>query len=120
MKSKNILLLEPLEKHRFKLHKDFKFRGVTIHKDFETDLASVPRIFWTIIPPYGKYTKSAIKHDFNCFYAKSYEERKSADLEFREDLKFLGVRPLRVWLMYKAVSLNAYYNYKIKQRFINK
>lgn len=33
---------------------------------FKTDLASVPRIFWALLPPDGTYERAAVLHDFGC------------------------------------------------------
>jgi hypothetical protein len=30
---------------------------------FNTDLASVPRMFWNILPPFGAYEEGAVGHD---------------------------------------------------------
>lgn len=35
-----------------------------IEKGFTTDLASVPRIFWPVIPPFGRYARAAVLHDY--------------------------------------------------------
>ncbi len=43
--------------------KDIK---IVVEKGFITDFASVPRIFWSIFPPFGVYTKSAVLHDRLC------------------------------------------------------
>lgn len=43
--------------------KDIK---IVVEKGFITDFASVPRIFWSIFPPFGTYTKSAVLHDRLC------------------------------------------------------
>lgn len=37
-----------------------------IPPDFQTDLASVPRIFWSVLPPNGVYERAAVLHDFGC------------------------------------------------------
>lgn len=37
---------------------------ITVPQGFKTDLASVPKIFWNVIPPYGEYTQASIVHDF--------------------------------------------------------
>lgn len=39
---------------------------VYVPKGFLTDGASVPRIFWSIIPPWGIYGNAAIIHDYLC------------------------------------------------------
>lgn len=39
---------------------------ITIPSDFDTDLASVPRIFWPLLPPSGAYERAAVLHDYLC------------------------------------------------------
>lgn len=41
--------------------------GITIHvpKGLQTDFASIPKIFWNVLPPAeGKYAKAAVVHDY--------------------------------------------------------
>lgn len=45
---------------------DYKDMVIKVEKGFVTDFASVPRIFWSIFPPFGKYTKAAVLHDRLC------------------------------------------------------
>jgi Protein of unknown function (DUF1353) len=37
-----------------------------IPSDLETDLASVPRLFWSLLPPTGVYERAAVLHDWGC------------------------------------------------------
>jgi len=37
---------------------------ITVPAGFDTDYASIPRIFWPIYPPDGEYAPAAILHDF--------------------------------------------------------
>jgi hypothetical protein len=48
----------------YKIGNENSQESVVVPKGFETDFASVPRVFWTIIPPDGKYTKAAVVHDY--------------------------------------------------------
>lgn len=54
----------------WEVEKDFKFhfqgKRHTIPKGFKTDLASVPRIFWSVFPPFGRYAEPAVIHDWAC------------------------------------------------------
>jgi hypothetical protein len=73
----------------------------TVPAGFESDGASVPRIFWSVFPPSGPYTPAAILHDALC------EERtlpaKTVHRMFLEAMHSLGV-PRRIrWPMYAAV-----------------
>lgn len=69
--------------------------------DFITDFASVPRVFWNIIPPTGAYTKAAVIHDW--LYVTKAVSRKDADGIFRRIMKELKVSRWRRYLMYSAV-----------------
>ncbi|EJC5177426.1 DUF1353 domain-containing protein [Salmonella enterica] len=70
---------------------------------FVTDLASVPRIFWTILPPDGKYAKAAIIHDY--LYDNALRTKKEADLIFLDGMTVLGVPKWKRTVMYWAVRL---------------
>jgi len=37
---------------------------IVVPAGFITDLASIPRLFWNILPPFGKYTAGAVIHDY--------------------------------------------------------
>lgn len=41
---------------------------VTIPAGYLTDGASVPRLFWNMIPPWGRYGQAAVVHDLLCEY----------------------------------------------------
>lgn len=40
------------------------FQSVVVPKGFVTDLASIPRVFWSLLRPDGEYAYSAIIHDY--------------------------------------------------------
>lgn len=46
----------------------YKLRGtdqeIVVPRGFVTDFASVPRVFWTLFPRHGRYTRASILHDF--------------------------------------------------------
>ncbi|EBS8009877.1 DUF1353 domain-containing protein, partial [Salmonella enterica] len=66
-----------------------------------TDLASVPRIFWTLLPPDGKYAKAAIIHDY--LYDNALRTKKEADRIFLDGMTVLGVPKWKKTIMYWAV-----------------
>lgn len=54
-------------------------RLVVVPKGFVTDFASVPRLFWVVFPPCGKYTPAAVVHDY-LYWAQPVDcDRKCAD-----------------------------------------
>lgn len=94
----------------FVLDKDVTFTvdGVTriIPKGFVTDLASVPRIFWSIFPPYGLYLRAAVVHDY--LYANQIGDRKWADDVFYALMEAYEVEGWRRNLMYAAVRVGGF------------
>jgi hypothetical protein len=76
---------------------------IVVPKGTITNLASVPRILWTIFPPHGKWAKAAIIHDY--LYDNGIGTKKFADEVFLEAMETLGVPRIRRTLMYWAVRL---------------
>ena len=68
-----------------------------------TDFASVPRIFWTILPPYGEYTQAAVLHDY--LYQTHLRSKKESDKIFLEAMGVLNVPSWKKYIMYEAVNL---------------
>ena len=73
----------------------------TVPMGFGTDFASVPRAFWSVFPPYGKHTKSAVLHDW--LYVTQPVSRKDADGLFRRTMREAGVSRWRRYTMWAAV-----------------
>jgi hypothetical protein len=76
---------------------------IVVPAGFITDLASIPRIFQSLIPKVGKHALAAIVHDY--LVRLPDFDRKLADKIFLEAMKLLGVNPVRRRLMYWAVAL---------------
>lgn len=68
------VLREPLEYEHPKTKEK-----VVAPRGFVTDLASVPRLFWTAFPPCGKYTSAAVIHDYLYWVQPTTCDRKCAD-----------------------------------------
>lgn len=85
---------------------------VKVPEGFMTDFASVPRLFWNIIPPWGVYGKATVVHDFlYCF--KTYTDpygmtrkatKEFADITFYNAMGVLGVKGWKRKTMYFAVK----------------
>jgi hypothetical protein len=58
---------------------------IDIPAGFVTDFASVPQIFWSIIPPTGTKTRAAVIHDY--LYTAHPQGRPWADKVFLEAMK---------------------------------
>lgn len=104
---------------------------VSVHSGFLTDGASVPRAFWSLLPPWGDYGQAAVLHDFLCEYGevniakyddnkqpvgyhKLYIDRQTTDKIFYEAMEVLEVPTAKRLVMYKAVELYRKFN-KIKK-----
>ncbi|SNR33207.1 DUF1353 domain-containing protein [Blastococcus mobilis] len=89
-----------------------------IPSDFPTDLASVPRLFWTLIPPTGAYEKAAVLHDWLCVQlarARSTGGRapvtaRDTDGLFRRVMREGQVGFVTRWLMWVGVRWGALAN----------
>ena len=79
--------------------KDFAF----VPKGFQTDFASIPRVFWSILPPDGRYSQAAVLHDF--LYHTKTRPRKACDDIFLEAMEVLGVAWWKRKTMHQAVRL---------------
>lgn len=70
---------------------------------FQTDFASIPFLFWTLLPPDGQYTAAAVIHDF--LYFTQTRTRLVSDRIFLEAMKVLKVNIFKRLIMYQAVRL---------------
>jgi hypothetical protein len=82
-----------------------------IPPNFDTDLASIPKIFWPIMAPFhSSLIRPAIVHDW--FYRKTCDfTRYETDLIFYHMLKNDGVSTLRASIMYYVVRLFGWNHY---------
>jgi len=97
------------------------FRQIVYHVDilrmckvpvgFNSDLASIPRFLWPILPPTGVYDKAAILHDYLYRRGVVYKlnqgpyrpKREEADKIFYSAMKSLDVPWWKRKLMYHSV-----------------
>jgi hypothetical protein len=84
---------------------------VQVPSGYVTDFASVPRFFWRVCPPSGKYNRAAIVHDY--LYTNSTVcSRFLADSLFRELMCHLGVPLWKRVAMYYAVRMGGQRGWK--------
>lgn len=74
---------------------------------FETDLISIPRWLWWLIPPHGRAAKASVPHDYH--YINQDITRKEADLLYREGCAHLKVKPWRKSVMYFFLRVTGWY-----------
>ena len=82
---------------------------MTIPEGFHTDLASVPRILWSLYPPYDpQYAAAAVLHDALRKWRGETGERfdeATSDAIFYEAMKILGVPRWKALTMYLGVRI---------------
>lgn len=79
----DVILKVERESGRYEVYQEFEYyqetnkeSKIVVPKGFKTDLASIPRIFWAILPKNGKYQKAAILHDYLCVVHRLSQELK--------------------------------------------
>jgi hypothetical protein len=78
-------------------------RDVIVPEGFETDLASIPRGLWNILPKSAGYDKAAVIHDY--LYAMNGVTRKQADDVLYEAMGVLNVNGAKKRLVYWGVRV---------------
>ncbi len=65
---------------------------IEVSRGFKTDFASIPRLFWIVLPKWGKYGNAAVIHDW--LYFTQERSREEAD---RILLEAMGVLTVPRW-----------------------
>src|SRR3954447_4214512 len=76
---------------------------IEVPKGFVTDLASIPRAFWSLLRPDGEYAYPAIIHDY--LYWSQKTSREEADLIFRLAMKDFDIDSATALTIYKLVRV---------------
>jgi Protein of unknown function (DUF1353) len=82
-------------------------KRLVIPPNFETDWASIPRLFWSLYPPHWKpYRTPSLIHDYLYADQKIITSRAFADAEFRRQLIATNkVHKRTAWLFWACVRL---------------
>lgn len=87
---------------------------ITVPLGFISDGASIPRIFWNILSPFGEYFEAALIHDF--LYSKASDgyglDRGESDYLFLMAMKDCGVGFIKRHTIYRAVRIGGWASYK--------
>ncbi len=94
---------------------------IEVPTGFVTDLASVPRLFWALLPPHGAYERSAVLHDYGCAELSSARRLgipasllrvspRDVDGLFRRCCREAGVSLPARWVLWWGVRLGALAN----------
>jgi len=98
--------------YQFILEENFEFCGFVVPKGFRTDFASIPKIFWSILPPDGKYILASVVHDY--LYTVKPCSRKEADRIFLKLMKISKCSKIRCYILYYCVRLFGFIRWKKK------
>lgn len=113
--------LEYLDGRTWRLIAPFAYKpligkAILVPAGFVTDFASVPRVFWRLFPPTGRYGKAAVVHDF--LYQFNGVPRERADRIFLEAMTELNVGWFTRHTLYLAVRAGGWKpwnSYRAKQ-----
>lgn len=85
---------------------------VEVPADFETDYASIPRVFWVTLPHDGPWAPASVVHDY--LYQRGGCSRFLADAIFRDAMAALGVPWYRRLVIYYAVRLFGWMCWRVR------
>ena len=102
--------------HQFTYHIGTKYSKdfITVPVGFVTDFASSPFFVWSFIPPWGRYGKASVLHDY-C-YSINLHNRKWADSVFREAMIVGGTPIWKAKLMYWGVRTFGWIPWLLKSK----
>lgn len=101
--------IKPVKNYLYKTCTEIRFKveddEYVIPKNFETDLATIPRFAWSFVSPfYSHFFRPAIVHDF--FYRKSCDfDRRQADIIFYSMLRNEGLSDLKASCIYYLIRI---------------
>jgi hypothetical protein len=79
------------------------YKRVDVPPGFVTDFASIPRPFWSLLPPDGEYVYAAILHDY--LYWQQERPREESDDIFKFAMEDLKVGSMTIGTIHSAVRL---------------
>lgn len=78
------------------------YQLVEVPEGFVTDLASIPRLFWQVMRPEGRYAYAAVVHDY--LYWTQTRPRQEADQILNFAMQDSQVGDAERWAIYQAVD----------------
>jgi hypothetical protein len=110
------------ESRVFRLTARFRYLSslgcITVPQYSLTDGASIPRAFWSILYPFGKWFPAAVIHDFLYSPGNTEFTRDEADFIFLEAMYNVGVPWHKRHTIHAAVRLFGGRSFKAKLRTI--
>lgn len=105
--------------------------NISIPKGFITDGATIPKLFWNILSPFGRFFKSCALHDYICLLAKlknneapnlkegikiATQYRKKADTLLSLSMKKQGIALWRRLLIMTNVRAYTFFTFSVGHR----
>jgi len=105
--------------------------NIPIPKGFITDGATIPKLFWNILSPFGRFFKSCALHDYICLMAKlknneapnlkegintATQYRKRADALLSLSMKKQGIKLWRRLLIMANVRTYTFFTFSVGHR----
>jgi hypothetical protein len=85
---------------------------ICVTANFLTDGASVPRVFWNILSPFGEYFGAALIHDYLYSANNRRFDRATSDRIFLDAMKDAGVSWVKRHTIYRAVRLGGWRSFR--------
>jgi hypothetical protein len=85
---------------------------IEVPAGFHTDGASVPRVFWNILSPFGDYFPAALIHDYLYSPNNRWFTRWQADKIFLAAMVDAGVPFIRRRVIYRAVRVGGWASFR--------
>lgn len=76
---------------------------IRVPEGSDSDGASVPRLLWRVFPPFGRYWRAALLHDY--LYRHTFMTKKVCDGIFYEAMLACKVPKIKAWTIYQGVNL---------------
>jgi hypothetical protein len=89
----------------YRLTMDIEIFGELIPKHYVSDGASVPRLFWSLYPPVGRYMLAALIHDWKLDNQHGWGESNAV---FDKAMAAIGIKASRHFAILNAVRLNGW------------
>lgn len=104
------VVVQPIDKDKFRVYKDFKYQCICVPKGFVTNGADIPRVLWSIFPPNSpEYLSAVVLHDYMCANVSEYDY-EMADKMFYVAMLDIGVSKWKAKLFYLCCSI--YHRFK--------
>jgi hypothetical protein len=86
---------------------DSRLGRITVPPGFVTDMGSVPRILWNVLPPIGPASQGFVIHDY--LYTTQTCLRSQADGVLFRAMKATKTHPVARWAIYVGVRVGGWY-----------